>query len=198
MRTQTDESSKVVVTYDNERHSLSVESADGLKRMRILALAPDFMMELEEEDAQVDCLTDKQFTKLYGWYCEILQQLTELSKSDIDSLDEDLVLKAAPEVLDCAIDGDETKHDSVNDEVRGRRRVVATKQFIERLFKGELGMVCGMPDDVELVDFRYDITTQSLEFVFSSEEWSSVNESATIPEYDDAMALGIEYGTKEL
>jgi len=199
MRTQTDGTQTVVLTYNNKKYSLSVESAGGLMRTRLLAMAPDFIMEMEEEGVRASDLTDKRFAKLYEWYCKILQRLTELSKSDVDSLDEELVLKAAPKVLDCAIDDDDdTKHSSVDDDGRGRKRVVATRGFIETLFRSETGLVCGMPDDVELVDFRYDIEKQSLEFVFSSKEWDSIPEAATIPEHDAAIALGIEYGTRDL
>jgi hypothetical protein len=197
MKRRTDGTSKIVTTHNGTKYSFSVKGASDLQRTRVLAEAPDFMMDLDE-DAQASDLTEKEFVALYEWYCEILKQLTELSADNVDSMDKELVVKVAPDVLEHSLDNNTDKWDSKDTDARGKRRVVATKHFIETLFKSETALVCGMPDDAELVDFRYDIEKQSLEFVFSSKEWDSVNEATTIPRHDDAMGVGIEHGMEEL
>jgi hypothetical protein len=64
------------------------------------------------------------------------------------------------------------------------KAVPMTREVVEPLFRGDMAMVCGMPDDARFVRFYNEPRRDLLMFVFESEEFDIVEEGAVIPEKD--------------
>jgi len=50
-------------------------------------------------------------------------------------------------------------------------------QFLSILFKGETFKIIGLPKDVEILRFNYDVTRDGVYIILTSQEWPEVNVS---------------------
>lgn len=70
----------------------------------------------------------------------------------------------------------------MNDSEKRVEAVRMTREVINPLFRGDMAMMCGLPDDAEFRRFYRDGARDLLIFVFESDEFEPVDGGEPIPE----------------
>lgn len=186
----------ILETNDGSRYSVDVETPSPREKMHIAARAPDELLETAENVEDVDNPTDVDidFTPdVVDYLVSVATQVTELDEADLNQLTTTNRVELCAEILN-TIFREDSNQSSNN---RCVKRVQLTEDFITHLFRGEMAMVAGLPDDASFEDFTYDPSTMQLQFVFSSDEWEPVDEGEEIP-FIEATCAEITGGTTEL
>jgi hypothetical protein len=173
-----------IETDDGTRYSVDVDEPSPVKKMQIAAGAPDELVEndldLENVESVEDLDVDFEVTEdLVDYLVDVATRVTELEESDLNRLQLRYQTELCAEILNAIFEDDPT--DPTN---RCVKRVRMTEEVFEHLFKGEMTMVAGMPDDASFEDFNYDPSRMEFQFIFSSDEWEPIPEGAAIPVFD--------------
>lgn len=79
----------------------------------------------------------------------------------------------------------------MNDNEKRVKAVEMTREIVNPLFRGDLAMMCGLPDDATFKRFYRDGERDMLLFVFESEEFDIVEEGERIP-HKQAYARSVD------
>lgn len=71
------------------------------------------------------------------------------------------------------------------------KSVRMTREVVNPLFRGDMAMICGLPDDADFKRFYRDGARDMLVFVFQSEEFDPVKEGEKIP-YRQAYSRSVD------
>lgn len=158
--------------------NITVDIKDSFGQIEMMSLAASAPKELAAAADDAECEEDFEFemtAEVIRYFEKVLKTATELDDDTIDELSWEEIANLASEVLNVIF------QETDADNSRRIRRVRATKDCIEALFRGEMAVVAGMPDDATMEDFHYDPSRDELQFVFSSDEWPEIDEGAKIP-----------------
>lgn len=72
------------------------------------------------------------------------------------------------------------------------KKVEVTTEFVEALFRGDVGIIGNVPDDVTIERLSYNDDQDSMVLILESDEWEEIVEGATIP-YHEAFSIGLEW-----
>jgi hypothetical protein len=70
----------------------------------------------------------------------------------------------------------------MNDNQKRVKAVQITREVVNPLFRGDMAVIAGMPDDANFVRFYNEPRRDLLMFVFESDEFEPVTEGEVIPE----------------
>lgn len=79
----------------------------------------------------------------------------------------------------------------MNDSEKRIKGVRMTREVINPVFRGDVAVMCGLPDDADFKRFYRDGTRDMLVFVFESDEFDVVKEGDKIP-YKDAYTRSVD------
>lgn len=70
----------------------------------------------------------------------------------------------------------------MNDSQKRIKAVKVTREVVNPLFRGDMAVIAGLPDDANFVRFYNEPRRDLLMFVFESDEFQPVTEGEVIPE----------------
>jgi len=167
---------KETVIIDGSNITIDInDNFSQMDKMRLAARMPDELVEAAETADDAGDFDFDMTVDVINYFENVLKETTQLDNDTIDDMSCHHIGKLASAVLNAIFE------DVDDDNSRRIRRVRATQDSIEAIFKGELAVVAGMPDDASMENFHYDPSRDELQFVFSSSEWSEIAEGAKIP-----------------
>lgn len=172
-------------TIDGKQYAIKVKDLDNSDKIRLAMQAPSRLMEAAERGERPEDLTSAEETVEFMEY--VLVEATEFTDEQVEQLTLDQLLQLGAVTLNTALDDEEG-----NDSKKRVRRVRATEEIVECIFKGEASVVAGMPDDASLENFEYDPSRNEIQFIFSSSEWEPIGEGEKIPLHEVA-AVSLEW-----
>ena len=167
---------KQTVTIDGVNITIDITNDfSQMDKMRLAARMPDELVEAAEAADSEEEFDFHLTVDVIDYFENVLKEATQLDDDTLDSMSCQDIGELASVVLNAIFEGADT------DNSRRIRRIRASQDSIEAIFKGELAVVAGMPDDASMEDFHYDPSSNELQFIFSSNEWSKIGEGAEIP-----------------
>lgn len=185
-----------IETEDGKKYSVDVQKPDPVEKMQIAAKAPDELVELGEEMEEGEDIdeSDAELTPdIVDYMVEVATNTTELEENHLRQLSTKYQILLCSEILNVVFD----EYADERDEEKRVKRVRLTQEFVTHLFRGEMAMVAGLPDNATFEDFNYDPARMELQFIFSSDEWEPIPEGAQIPVVS-ATGVEIPSSTKKI
>jgi len=159
--------------------SVGVSELSKLETTYLAAKAPDSLLALDPYSTDRYDLTPE----MLDYFVDVLENHTNLNKDTVENMDRSEMMEISAAVLEEIFED----NDNSQDDSRRLKRVRATEEWVEMLFKGKVTLVAGMPDDASLENFNYDPSRNEMQFIFSSSEWDKIAEGGYIPEVDASV-----------
>jgi hypothetical protein len=179
---------QIYVEHEGSTYSTQVEDIANAERMVLAERCPDSLTDVSSADEF------ELNTETAEFFDYVVESYTALGHSEIQSLPVAVVGEMAARTLAVLFEAGDTYSMYTGQSVR---KVVLSEEFIEGLFSRDISVVGGMPDDVTLEDYALIPHSNSIEYIFSSEEWDKLSPDESVPVHE-TFVVSRDSSTEEI